>query len=151
MKAKEDDIEVNLFDEIKLPQGYYWDFNLEEKAKETNALYSKAWQRYYLEEGDIESEVEEDPSSEVPFKYFFWGIRDNKELIAAVSMISIPTESDFKKLPDEGWSSIQKMCKKMVHTTLFLYSRRRFIRRPRIRYFKNINSSGKRKLKKNGV
>ena len=123
MKKKNDDINAVVFDKINLPDGYYWDFNLEEKAKETNALYSKAWQRYYLEEGDIESEVEEDPSSEVPFKYFFWGVRDNKELIAAVSMISIPTESDFKKLPDEGWSSIQKMCKKNgTHDTISLLS-----------------------------
>ena len=38
MKKKNDDINAAVLDEIKLPDGYYWDFNLEEKAIETNTL-----------------------------------------------------------------------------------------------------------------
>lgn len=93
------------FKQIQLPADFIWDFNLETHPEETDFLYKKAWQRYFLEPAeDANQEKQNANTAPAQYSFYFWGIRHHGALVAAISLVSLPLEDKkIEALPDDGW------------------------------------------------
>ena len=101
-------LHIRNYIDVPLPEGFEWDFKLNDDEQGVNALTTSVWPSYLTEKPDIEITIPYQKSQYERYlkeRFFTWGIRQKKDnlLVAFVSGRSLFSESGQTQFNHRGW------------------------------------------------